>query len=121
MTPNMYGYARLPGVQCLQLLPVRSKLSEFAQGNGFELAEVFVFLRPGEALGAWRELVAHARANGVQNVVVPTLADLHPAEGTARVLRDSLADLIGGQVWVADEQPSEAEAGPPGQPEVMSP
>lgn len=121
MTSTMFGYARLPGVESSQLLPVRRKLSEFAQDKGFQLAEVFVTQRADEDVGAWRELVAHAHAVGVRDVVVPSLTDLHPEAGMARLMRTILADSIGGQVWVADEQPREAKAEPPEQPEVVSP
>jgi hypothetical protein len=120
MTCSMFGYARLPGVESSQLLPVRRKLSAFAEGNGFRLAEVFVFQQPDEAMGVGRELAAHGHATGVRNVVVPMLAYLHPVAGTARIMRDSLAEAIGGQVWIADEQPSDAGAEPPEQPGVVS-
>jgi hypothetical protein len=40
---------------------------------------------------------------GVRHIVVPSLAHLHPVVGMTRLMRDILADSIGGPVWVADE------------------
>lgn len=119
MTSSMLGYARLPGVESPQLLPVRRKLTEFARAEGFESTEVSVTQQPGEDVSAWRELVAHAHAVGVRDVVVPSLTDLHPVAGMARIMRAVLSDSLGGKTWVADEQPHAAEAGPPEVPGVV--
>ncbi|MFF4587070.1 hypothetical protein [Streptomyces sp. NPDC001388] len=120
MTSSMLGYARLPGVESSQLLPVRRKLTEFARAEGFELAEVFVTQRVSEDVGAWRELLAHAHAVGTRDVVVPSLTDLHPVAGMARIMRALLSDSLGGKIWIADEQPRKAKAGPPELPGAVS-
>lgn len=119
MTPTMYGYARLPGVEPAELVAVRRKLSEFARDNGFQLAQFFVVQRPGERLGVWRELMGRCAVSSVRDLVVPSLSHLHPAEEMAEAIRADLAQRIGGRVWVIDEL-DEVGAEPPGQPGVVS-
>lgn len=119
MTPTMYGYARLPGVETAELVAVRRKLSEFARDQGFQLAEFFVVRRPGERLGVWRELLGRCAAAKVRSIVVPSLSHLHPTKELADAIRAELAQQIGGRVWVLDEQ-GEADAEPPGQEGAVS-
>jgi hypothetical protein len=86
------------------------QLRVFAGQEGFELLDVFEWEPPRGLLDVSRELAMSCRLDGVQDIVVPTLADLHRTEELARFMRDDIAKWINGRVWIADEPRSRTGA-----------
>lgn len=97
--PLIYGYVRaLPELDLLTVERLSEELADFAEREGFTLADVYVERR-WLTLAAWDALVATCNRHDVRNVVVPNSAHLHTLPALSFVMQQVIEDVIGGHVW----------------------
>ncbi|MFI9340773.1 hypothetical protein ACIG0D_05780 [Streptomyces sp. NPDC052773] len=104
MTPTLYGYASVPGMDAAALPHMRRRLAAFAGRRGFALMDVFAVQRPGQRLGVWCELLWDCQVFGVHDIVIPSLSHMNPCEALARFMCQDLAARIGGRVWIVGQR-----------------
>ncbi|MDX3277303.1 hypothetical protein [Streptomyces scabiei] len=99
--PLIYGYVRaLPELPVHAVALLRQELTDFAEREGFALAEVFVEHRWLHTV-AWDALVMSCNRHDVRNVVVPDFRHLHSLPVLSRVMQMVIEETIDGCVWVA--------------------
>ncbi|MFE1887215.1 hypothetical protein [Streptomyces microflavus] len=111
--PVIYGYVRaLPELPVHAVTRLRHELTEFAEREGFALAEVFVEHRWLHTV-AWDALVMSCNQHDVRNVVVPDYRHLHSLPGLSFVMQRVIEDVIDGRVWCARADATVEEATAP--------
>ncbi|MER6703605.1 hypothetical protein [Streptomyces fumanus] len=99
--PVIYGYVRaLPELPVHSVQQLKQELSDFAQREGFTLAEVFVEHRWLHSV-AWDALVMSCDRHGVRDVVVPDYRHLHSTAALSRVMQAVIEEMMSGRVWFA--------------------
>ncbi|MDN3263288.1 hypothetical protein QWJ26_26460 [Streptomyces sp. CSDS2] len=99
--PLIYGYVRaLPELPVHAVQRLHGELSDFAEREGFALAEVFVEHRWLHT-AAWDALVMSCNRHDVRDVVVPDYRHLHSLAALSRVMQTVIEETINGRVWFA--------------------
>lgn len=108
--PLIYGYVRtLPELPVHAITRLHQELTDFAEREGFALAEVFVEHRWLQTT-AWDALVMSCNQHDVRNVVVPDYRHLHSLPGLSFVMQRVIEDVIDGRVWCARADATVEEA-----------
>jgi hypothetical protein len=100
--PRIYGYLRvLPGMDEAGVQEARETVAFFAEQGGFELVDIYVDGGPSHRLQVWVDMVEACQSEDVPAVVIVSMDHFHPTLALAEFMRDELAEMIKGTVFVA--------------------
>lgn len=105
MNPLIYGYIRVwPDMSDEQAAQIRRELSEYAEHEGFTVAEIFVE-RPYARSSAFNGLIEAVQRADIKNIVVPDLSHFCYFHDLGKAMKAVIEHHVGAHVWVMNREP----------------